>query len=343
MAGRRNPQEQISFEFTVPSQSDEYSQAQARMAASNPIPMSASRTSVQGGLNTPTASVVGRRKRDQLDDDINEDEQYERGDRSDNEEDEDEDDQGEEDDDDEWIPNSAGHSSRPSGAGSVGGNGAMGPSDRARSHPHSSQQFQHPNQRLTSSGAHALELSIPSHTTFTEGNNNNNNMLFAPEPGPHFGDSGGEGGTGSASISRRGSTSNLTKSDGKKPVKPAALGPDGLPPPKKKRRRQALSCTECKRRKIRCDRAQPCAPCSRRGEGDKCKWNILEPVLGGIPHNHHTSYRYSIVAEVLASLATTESNAILAYPQHAMFGRASLGRGLNSDSLGRSPPSRTRA
>ena len=50
------------------------------------------------------------------------------------------------------------------------------------------------------------------------------------------------------------------------------------PPPKKKRRRQALSCTECKRRKIRCDRVQPCAPCKKRGEGDKCQWHILDPV-----------------------------------------------------------------
>lgn len=50
------------------------------------------------------------------------------------------------------------------------------------------------------------------------------------------------------------------------------------PPPKKKRRRQALSCTECKRRKIRCDRVQPCVPCKKRGEGDKCRWHILEPV-----------------------------------------------------------------
>lgn len=49
-------------------------------------------------------------------------------------------------------------------------------------------------------------------------------------------------------------------------------------PPKKKRRRQALSCTECKRRKIRCDRVQPCTPCKKRGEGDKCRWHILEPV-----------------------------------------------------------------
>ncbi|KAK6984935.1 hypothetical protein R3P38DRAFT_3374799 [Favolaschia claudopus] len=48
-------------------------------------------------------------------------------------------------------------------------------------------------------------------------------------------------------------------------------------PPKKKRRRQALSCTECKRRKIRCDRTQPCAPCVRRGDQAKCQWNVVEP------------------------------------------------------------------
>ncbi|KAJ7674323.1 hypothetical protein B0H17DRAFT_159993 [Mycena rosella] len=50
-------------------------------------------------------------------------------------------------------------------------------------------------------------------------------------------------------------------------------------PPKKRRRRQALSCTECKRRKIRCDRAQPCAPCVRRGDQEKCQWHFVEPVL----------------------------------------------------------------
>ncbi|KAK0203294.1 hypothetical protein DFS33DRAFT_1346422 [Desarmillaria ectypa] len=51
----------------------------------------------------------------------------------------------------------------------------------------------------------------------------------------------------------------------------------GDEPKKRKRKRQALSCTECKRRKIRCDRNQPCAPCIRRGEQSKCLWNIVEP------------------------------------------------------------------
>lgn len=53
--------------------------------------------------------------------------------------------------------------------------------------------------------------------------------------------------------------------------------PDVSGPPKKKRRRQALSCTECKRRKIKCDRQQPCAPCTRRGEQSKCQWHVVEP------------------------------------------------------------------
>ncbi|KAG8730714.1 hypothetical protein FRC11_005991 [Ceratobasidium sp. 423] len=41
--------------------------------------------------------------------------------------------------------------------------------------------------------------------------------------------------------------------------------------------RQALSCTECKRRKIKCDRQHPCGPCVRRSESDKCHWNVVEP------------------------------------------------------------------
>ncbi|KAB5593921.1 transcriptional regulatory protein [Ceratobasidium theobromae] len=47
--------------------------------------------------------------------------------------------------------------------------------------------------------------------------------------------------------------------------------------PKKRRRRQALSCTECKRRKIKCDRQHPCGPCVRRSEADKCHWSVVEP------------------------------------------------------------------
>ncbi|KAI5894519.1 uncharacterized protein SCHCODRAFT_02598013 [Schizophyllum commune H4-8] len=58
-------------------------------------------------------------------------------------------------------------------------------------------------------------------------------------------------------------------------------------PPKKKRRRQALSCTECKRRKIKCDRVHPCTPCSRRGEQDRCHWNIIEPTEKYVSRQEH--------------------------------------------------------
>ncbi|KDN43263.1 hypothetical protein RSAG8_06230, partial [Rhizoctonia solani AG-8 WAC10335] len=54
-------------------------------------------------------------------------------------------------------------------------------------------------------------------------------------------------------------------------------GKAGEEMPKKRRRRQALSCTECKRRKIKCDRQHPCGPCVRRTEADKCHWNVVEP------------------------------------------------------------------
>ncbi|KAJ3790266.1 hypothetical protein GGU10DRAFT_178810 [Lentinula aff. detonsa] len=37
-------------------------------------------------------------------------------------------------------------------------------------------------------------------------------------------------------------------------------------------------CKECKRRKIKCDRNQPCAPCTRRGEQAKCQWHVVEHV-----------------------------------------------------------------
>ncbi|KAF9465522.1 hypothetical protein BDZ94DRAFT_349338 [Collybia nuda] len=39
-----------------------------------------------------------------------------------------------------------------------------------------------------------------------------------------------------------------------------------------------MTCAECKRRKIKCDRSQPCAPCTRRGEQSRCQWHIVEPI-----------------------------------------------------------------
>ncbi|GAA6050145.1 hypothetical protein JCM3770_000423 [Rhodotorula araucariae] len=39
-----------------------------------------------------------------------------------------------------------------------------------------------------------------------------------------------------------------------------------------RKKSKTVSCTECKRRKIKCDRKIPCLACCRRGEPDACKW-----------------------------------------------------------------------
>ncbi|GAA5967920.1 hypothetical protein JCM3765_001787 [Sporobolomyces pararoseus] len=46
---------------------------------------------------------------------------------------------------------------------------------------------------------------------------------------------------------------------------------DGQVQPKKKSK-QVLSCSECKRRKIKCDRTQPCSACVKRGAPNDCCW-----------------------------------------------------------------------
>ncbi|BGP39812.1 hypothetical protein JCM10449v2_003763 [Rhodotorula kratochvilovae] len=54
------------------------------------------------------------------------------------------------------------------------------------------------------------------------------------------------------------------------------LGGDGKP--KKKRNRVALSCAECKRRKIKCDRIMPvCGNCTKRGRPSECAWDVFQP------------------------------------------------------------------
>ncbi|GAA5896136.1 hypothetical protein JCM8208_007536 [Rhodotorula glutinis] len=51
--------------------------------------------------------------------------------------------------------------------------------------------------------------------------------------------------------------------------------PDASPAPtkpKRKRNRAALSCSACKKRKIKCDRKLPCEACIKRGEQGTCRW-----------------------------------------------------------------------
>ncbi|RSL51072.1 hypothetical protein CEP54_011602 [Fusarium duplospermum] len=45
-----------------------------------------------------------------------------------------------------------------------------------------------------------------------------------------------------------------------------------LDPPAKKRRRPALACEQCRRRKVRCDRASPCNHCSKSSTLEQCTY-----------------------------------------------------------------------
>ncbi|KAI1341852.1 hypothetical protein F5Y15DRAFT_375468 [Xylariaceae sp. FL0016] len=49
-------------------------------------------------------------------------------------------------------------------------------------------------------------------------------------------------------------------------------------PPPRKRRRIVISCTECHRRKQKCDRKLPCTNCQSRNKGDSCRYETGTPV-----------------------------------------------------------------
>jgi len=59
------------------------------------------------------------------------------------------------------------------------------------------------------------------------------------------------------------------------PPPPVPLRSQASPAPakvKRKRNRAALSCSACKKRKIKCDRKLPCEACIKRGEQGSCRW-----------------------------------------------------------------------
>ena len=53
---------------------------------------------------------------------------------------------------------------------------------------------------------------------------------------------------------------------------------DGLNQPPRKRRRAALSCLDCKRRKVKCDRGYPaCSRCQKGGHANTCTYETAPP------------------------------------------------------------------
>ncbi|GAA5839527.1 hypothetical protein JCM5353_002777 [Sporobolomyces roseus] len=61
-----------------------------------------------------------------------------------------------------------------------------------------------------------------------------------------------------------------TKKSRKSSSGPAGTGNGEEEGPLKKKAKQTLSCSECKRRKIKCDRCQPCSACVKRGAPNDC-------------------------------------------------------------------------
>ena len=62
---------------------------------------------------------------------------------------------------------------------------------------------------------------------------------------------------------------------------PAPLLGHGLHTGLRKRRRKALSCYECRRRKVKCDRGTPsCNRCKETGQAGSCSYTLDGPVRG---------------------------------------------------------------
>ncbi|GAA5928564.1 uncharacterized protein JCM15063_003911 [Sporobolomyces koalae] len=84
------------------------------------------------------------------------------------------------------------------------------------------------------------------------------------------------------------------------------LGEDGKGDGKKKRNRMALSCKECKRRKIKCDRIMPvCGHCSKRGRPSDCTWDVFQPANDAfLPPSIARTSELEHLAERLAHVET---------------------------------------
>ncbi|RGP68635.1 oleate activated transcription factor 3 [Fusarium longipes] len=67
----------------------------------------------------------------------------------------------------------------------------------------------------------------------------------------------------------------------------AAFGTDDGPR-LKKRRRVVISCTECHRRKQRCDRELPCGNCKSRNKESGCVYETGAPTAKQSQHDHHS-------------------------------------------------------
>ncbi|GAA5878686.1 hypothetical protein JCM16303_002172, partial [Sporobolomyces ruberrimus] len=108
------------------------------------------------------------------------------------------------------------------------------------------------------------------------------------------------------------------KQKGKDKVEPSDDESEDDGKGKKKRNRMALSCKECKRRKIKCDRVMPvCGHCSKRGRPNDCTWDVFQPANDAfLPP---TIARTSELEHLADRLAHVESYLKTLPPNFALF------------------------
>ncbi|GAA5825755.1 hypothetical protein JCM11251_000359 [Rhodosporidiobolus azoricus] len=87
---------------------------------------------------------------------------------------------------------------------------------------------------------------------------------------------------------------------------------------KRKRNRMALSCKECKRRKIKCDRVMPvCGHCAKRNRPTDCTWDVFQPANDAfLPP---TLARTAEVEQLALRLAHVEKYLATLPPNFALF------------------------
>ncbi|KAK3297982.1 uncharacterized protein B0H64DRAFT_358150 [Chaetomium fimeti] len=91
-------------------------------------------------------------------------------------------------------------------------------------------------------------------------------------------------------------------------------------PPPRKRRRIVISCTECHRRKQKCDRKLPCTNCVSRSKESACRYETGAPApkqngrLATTARNHPHDVAATTAATTVATTAPTPSPTTLPFP-----------------------------
>ncbi|KAJ1044759.1 hypothetical protein NDA10_001917 [Ustilago hordei] len=118
----------------------------------------------------------------------------------------------------------------------------------------------------------------------------------------------------------------------------------------KRRKRAVLSCTECKQRKIKCDRNVPnCGSCVRRGVAHLCRWGDERDFLPAAPASNITPSNAALMARIaqlesqirILQSTSSSSSAVLdaATTERSSAQRAASGKyGASDSSSGQSSP-----